>query len=124
MKKYKVNVNGTDYEIVLEVINETECHTPVTLTPNSISSPTPTSTPTSTPAATSRSYPIKSPMPGNILSLHITPGKPVKKGEVLMILEAMKMENEILSPCDGQVTTIHVTQGTTVESGSLLCVIE
>ena len=114
MKKYKVNVNGTDYEIVLEVINETECHTPVTLTPNSISSPTPTS----------RSYPIKSPMPGNILSLHITPGKPVKKGEVLMILEAMKMENEILSPCDGQVTTIHVTPGTTVESGSLLCVIE
>lgn len=118
MKKYKVNVNGTDYEIVLEVINETECHTPVTLTPNSIPSHTPT--PTSTP----RSYPIKSPMPGNILSLHITPGKPVKKGEVLMILEAMKMENEILSPCDGQVTTIHVTQGTTVESGSLLCVIE
>ncbi|MBU3812358.1 MAG: acetyl-CoA carboxylase biotin carboxyl carrier protein subunit, partial [Candidatus Niameybacter stercoravium] len=43
---------------------------------------------------------------------------------VLMVLEAMKMENEILSPCDGQVTTIHVTQGTTVESGSLLCVIE
>ena len=118
MKKYKVNVNGTDYEIVLEVINETECHTPVTLTPNSIPFPTPTSTPTSC------SYPIKSPMPGNILSLHITPGKPVKKGEVLMILEAMKMENEILSPCDGQVTTIHVTQGTTVESGSLLCVIE
>ncbi|MBU3810214.1 MAG: acetyl-CoA carboxylase biotin carboxyl carrier protein subunit, partial [Candidatus Niameybacter stercoravium] len=64
MKKYKVNVNGTNYEIVLEVINETECHTPITLTPNSIPTPTPT------PAASS--YPIKSPMPGNILSLHIT----------------------------------------------------
>ena len=120
MKKYKVNVNGTDYEIVLEVINETECHTPVTLTPNSISSPTPTSTPTSTPTATSRSYPIKSPMPGNILSLHITPGKPVKKGEVLMILEAMKMENEIFASASGTVASVNTSAGNMVEANDVI----
>lgn len=114
MKKYKVNVNGTDYEIVLEVINETECHTPVMLTPNSIPSPTPTSTPTS------RSYPIKSPMPGNILSLHITPGKPVKKGEVLMILEAMKMENEIFASASGTVASVNTSAGNMVEANDVI----
>ena len=114
MKKYKVNVNGTDYEIVLEVINETECHTPVTLNPNSIPSPTPTSTPTS------RSYPIKSPMPGNILSLHITPGKPVKKGEVLMILEAMKMENEIFASASGTVASVNTSAGNMVEANDVI----
>ena len=66
---------------------------------------------------------ITSPMPGNILSVNISAGDTVKKGQVLMILEAMKMENEIMSPCDGKVVSVSVSKGAAVEYGTLLCVI-
>ena len=62
-------------------------------------------------------------MPGNILAVNVSNGSAVKKGDVLMILEAMKMENEIMAPCDGTVTSVSVTKGTAVESGALLCTI-
>lgn len=62
-------------------------------------------------------------MPGNILSVNVSDGDTVKKGQVLMILEAMKMENEIMSPCDGKVVSVSVAKGAAVESGTLLCVI-
>lgn len=126
MKKYKVNVNGTDYEIVLEVINESEIkrpQTPPLANTPSAPSPTPISTPSPSVSSSGR-HTITSPMPGNILAIHVTAGKSVKKGEVLMILEAMKMENEIMAPCDGKVASVHVTKGATVESGTLLCILE
>ena len=56
--------------------------------------------------------------------MNVTPGASVKKGDVLMILEAMKMENEIMCPCDGTVASVNTTKGAAVESGSLLCVIQ
>ena len=62
-------------------------------------------------------------MPGTILSVNVQNGSAVKKGDVLFILEAMKMENEIMAPCDGTVGGVNVTKGTSVESGMLLCVI-
>lgn len=62
-------------------------------------------------------------MPGNILAVNVTAGQAVKKGDVLMVLEAMKMENEIMAPCDGTVTSVSVTKGAAVESGTLLCTI-
>ena len=62
-------------------------------------------------------------MPGTILSVNVSEGKAVKKGDVLFILEAMKMENEIMAPCDGTVAQVSVQNGASVESGSLLCVI-
>jgi biotin carboxyl carrier protein len=62
-------------------------------------------------------------MPGNILSVNVQNGASVKKGDVLMILEAMKMENEIMAPVDGVVSAVSVTKGQTVETGALLCVI-
>lgn len=116
MKKYKVNVNGTNYEIVLEVINE-----------NEISMPTPTATTPiaqSLPSTSASSEKIISPMPGNILSVNVSAGDTIKKGDVLMILEAMKMENEIMASRDGKVTSVAITKGTHVESGTLLCEIE
>ena len=67
---------------------------------------------------------IESPMPGTILSVNVNNGDTVKKGQVLMILEAMKMENEIMAPCAGKITAVAVTKGATVESGALLCTIE
>ena len=60
-------------------------------------------------------------MPGTILSVNVQNGQAVKKGDVLMILEAMKMENEIMAPADGTVTAVNVTKGAAVESGTLLC---
>ena len=66
---------------------------------------------------------VSSPMPGNILAVNVTNGAAVKKGDVLMILEAMKMENEIMSPCDGTILSVNVTKGATVETGAVLCVI-
>ena len=66
---------------------------------------------------------ITSPMPGTILSVNVQNGSAVKKGDVLMILEAMKMENEIMCPCDGTVLSVNTSKGSAVESGTLLCVI-
>ena len=57
------------------------------------------------------------------LSVNVTNGATVKKGDVLMVLEAMKMENEIMSPCDGTVTSVNVSKGAAVETGAVLCVI-
>ena len=107
MKKYKVNVNGTVYEITLEVMD---------------------GAPAAAPAAPVAAAPaggekVSAPMPGTILSVNVQNGSAVKKGDVLFILEAMKMENEIMAPCDGTVASVSVTKGAAVESGSLLCVI-
>ena len=63
-------------------------------------------------------------MPGNILAVNVTAGQAVKKGDVLMVLEAMKMENEIMAPCDGTIGAVSVTKGATVETGALLCTIQ
>ena len=104
MKKYRVNVNGTVYEVELE----------------EITGAAPVAAPAAAPSGGEQ---ITAPMPGNILSVNVAAGDAVKKGQVLMILEAMKMENEIMCPCDGKVLSVSVSKGATVESGALLCVI-
>ena len=111
MKKYKVNVNGTAYEVEIEEM---------TGAPAAASAAAPVAAPAAAPAGGES---INSPMPGNILDVRVSVGQAVKKGDVLMILEAMKMENEIMCPCDGKITSVNVTKGATVESGTLLCVI-
>lgn len=114
MKKYHVNVNGNDYEIAIELIDESEAKA---------ATPVKAATPAS-PSVPAGGEKITSPMPGNILSVNVAAGDAVKKGQVLMILEAMKMENEIMSPIDGTIVSIHTAKGATVESGALLCVIK
>ena len=114
MKKYKVNVNGTVYEITLEVMDGAPAAAPAA--------------PAAAPAAPVAAAPaggekVSAPMPGTILSVNVQNGSAVKKGDVLFILEAMKMENEIMAPCDGTVASVSVTKGAAVESCSLLCVI-
>ena len=110
MKKYKVNVNGTVYEITLEVMDgAAPVAAPVAAAPVA--------------AAPAGGEKVSAPMPGNILAVNVANGAAVKTGDVLMILEAMKMENEIMAPCDGTVSGITVSKGSTVESGTLLCVI-
>ena len=114
MKKYRVNVNGTVYEVELEdITGAAPASAPA-------APAAPAAAPVSAPAGGEK---ITSPMPGNILSVNVAAGDAVKRGQVLMILEAMKMENEIMCPCDGKVVSVSVTKGAAVESGTLLCVI-
>lgn len=121
MKKYNVTVNGTSYEITLEAVDSADIKMSA---PASAAAPTAPAQTASTPvAASAGSETISSPMPGNILAVNVTNGASVKKGDVLMILEAMKMENEIMSPCDGTVVSVNVTKGASVETGDVLCVI-
>lgn len=113
MKKYHVNVNGNDYEIAIELLDDEACCTQTPTVP--VHTPKPT-----TPMHTG-SVSITSPMPGIILKVNFAQGATVKKGDVIMILEAMKMENEILAPQDGKLISLNVTSGASVESGTLLC---
>lgn len=119
MKKYKVTVNGTAYEITLEAIDAAD----VKAAP-AASAPAAPVAPAAAPAAPAAGgETVKSPMPGTILSVNVSAGSSVKKGDVLMILEAMKMENEIMAPCDGTVSAVSVSKGASVESGTPLCTI-
>ena len=110
MKMYRVNVNGNVYEITLEVVDAAEVK----------AVPVPAAAPAAAPTGGEK---INAPMPGTILAVNVSNGSVVKKGDVLMVLEAMKMENEIMSPCDGTVSAVSVTKGASVESGALLCVL-
>ena len=112
MKKYRVNVNGTSYEVEIEEMTGAPAAAPV-------------SAPAAAPApASGAGEAINAPMPGNILAVNVAAGDSVKKGQVLMVLEAMKMENEIMAPRDGRVTAVAVAKGAAVESGALLCTIQ
>ncbi len=122
MKKYKVTVNGTAYEITLEAIDAADVKTaPAASAPAATPAAPVAAAPVAAPAAGGET--VKSPMPGTILSVNVSAGSAVKKGDVLMILEAMKMENEIMSPCDGTVSAVSVSKGASVESGTPLCTI-
>ena len=114
MKAYKVNVNGNVYEITIEVIDKADIKAPAAPAP----APAPAAAPVAAPAGAQT---ISAPMPGTILKVNVSNGQAVKKGDVLMVLEAMKMGNEILAPNDGTVSSVNVAQGATVESGTVLC---
>ena len=116
MKKYRVTVNGTAYEIELEELTGA-APAPAAAT----AAPAPAPAPAAAPAGGEQ---VTSPMPGTILSINVAAGDTVKRGQVLMVLEAMKMENEIMCPCDGKVASVNTSKGSAVESGTLLCVIQ
>ena len=116
MKKYRVNVNGTVYEVELEEITGAAAAAPVAAAPAAPAAPVA--------AAPAGGEKVSAPMPGNILAVNVAAGDTVKRGQVLMVLEAMKMENEIMAPCDGTIASVHTSKGSAVESGALLCVIQ
>ena len=121
MKKYNVTVNGTAYEITLEVADAAEIKATAPATaPAAAPAPAAVAAPTAAPA---NGETVTAPMPGTILAVNVSNGAAVKKGDVLMVLEAMKMENEIVAPADGTVASVNVTKGSSVETGAVLCVI-
>ena len=119
MKKYNVTVNGTAYEITLEVVDAAD----VKAAPAPAAPAAPAPAAPAAPAPANGGETVSAPMPGTILSVNVQNGAKVQKGDVLLVLEAMKMENEIICPCDGTIASVNVTKGSTVETGSVLCVI-
>lgn len=123
MRKFIVNVNGTSYEVEVEEISDAHNRASISTVPAAAAAPAPAPAPKAAPAAVAGGESVDAPMPGNILDVKVKQGDTVKSGDVLLILEAMKMENEILAPKDGVVASVNVVKGTTVNSGDVLCVI-
>ena len=119
MKKYRVTVNGSVYEIELEEIKgDSASAGAIASAAANTGAPGENTAP-----ASGDGEAILSPMPGNILSVNVTEGQSVKKGDVLMVLEAMKMENEIMASASGKVSGI-IPKGSAVETGTVLCTIK
>lgn len=149
MRQFRVLVNGNEYNVAIEELEETGATTVAMNNPRQMvkpavvqSSPTseakvkavikpkrqapdqpkPEAKPKSDSSSDSPGV-IKAAMPGTILSVNVTVGEEVTRGQALLILEAMKMENEIMAPSDGVISEIHATVGASVNSGDLLIVL-
>ena len=108
MKNYTITVNGTAYDVTVE-----EGGAGSTAPKKSVAKP-------AAPANAQGAVKVNAPMPGKILSVKVQAGDAVKKGDIIMILEAMKMENEIPAPQDGTIASINANAGSTVEAGDVL----
>ena len=123
--KYKITLNDRAYEVEVEVaaamlMQEFRTYAPA---PAAEAAPAPAAAPAAMPVATVGGESVDAPMPGNILKVNVAVGQEVKAGDVLVILEAMKMENEIMASKGGTVAQVLVSKGSTVETGAPLVVI-
>lgn len=131
--KYKVTLNGRTYEVEVEagkamLLDEYEAVVPAAAPVAApAAAPAPVAAPAATPAPAAAAPvagdAVTAPMPGNILKVNVTPGQAVKEGDVLVVLEAMKMENEILAPKACTVKQVLVSKGSTVDTGATLVVL-
>ena len=115
--KYKITLKGTTYEVEVEkgeamILDEYEAKSPVPPAPAAAA-----------PVAVAAGTPVTSPLPGNIFAIKVKEGDAVKAGDVLIVIEAMKMENEVCAPSDGVVKQIAVSKGAMVATGDTLVVI-
>ena len=117
MKYYNITVNGVAYSVSVEETAAGAAPVAAPATPKA--APAPAAAPKAA-AGAAGAVTVKAPMPGNILDVKVAAGASVKAGDVLVILEAMKMENEIVAPQDGTVASINVNKGDTVNSGDVL----
>ncbi len=127
--KYKITLNDRVYEVevekgVAEVVKEYDYVAPAPVAAPVAAAPAAAPAPAPAPVAAAAGEKVNSPMPGTILNVLVKAGDTVTEGQNLMVLEAMKMENEILSPKAGKVAQVAVTKGSTVATGDLLAVIE
>ena len=144
MKEYKYTIEGNKYEVAINEVNDTTAKVtvngaeytvewekpveekPVVKVKPAVAKPTAPTTPaTAAPAAAPVSgNAIKTPLPGVIIDVKVNVGDTVAKGQTVVVLEAMKMENNINADRDGKVTAIHVAKGDTVADGAILVVLE
>ena len=121
MKRFNVTVNGVSYDVVVEEVGaeaSAPVATPAVTAPKA--APAPAAAPKAAPAGNVGAVAVKAPMPGTILKVNATVGASVKKGDVLCVLEAMKMENDICAPQDGTVASVNVQKGASVNTDDVL----
>lgn len=126
--KYKVTLNNRTYEVEVEagqavLVDEYEAYAPAPAAAPAPVAAAPAAASVSAAPALAAGEVVKSPMPGNILKINVTVGQKVNEGDTLLVLEAMKMENEIAAPKAGTVAQIIVSKGAVVETGAPLVVI-
>ena len=144
MKEYKYKINGNEYTVCINEVNDTTANVtvngeefkvewekpkeekpvvkvqPVTAKP----APTPAATTAPAVAVAAKGNAIKTPLPGVIIDVKVNVGDMVKKGETVVVLEAMKMENNINADRDGKVVAVQVAKGDTVADGAVLVILE
>lgn len=119
MKNYTITVNGNVYEVSVEEGNGVAAAPAAKAAPAPVAAKAPVAAPAPA-AGAAGAVKVESPMPGKIVGAKASAGQAVKKGDVLVVLEAMKMENEIVAPQDGTVASVNVTVGQSVEAGEVL----
>ena len=121
MKSYRITVNGNTYDVQVEELGSgvAPAAAPVAVAPTPVAAaPAPAAAPT--PVQSAGGSEVTSPMPGNILDIKVNVGDKVSANQVVVVLEAMKMENDIVTPVAGTVASINVTKGQAVNSGDVL----
>lgn len=120
MKNYTITVNGTPYNVTVEEGAGTPVAAAPVAAPAAAPAPAPAAAPAPATQGTAGSVKVEAPMPGTILDVKVSVGDSVSSGSVLCILEAMKMENEIVAPQDGTVASVNVSKGDSVEAGQVI----
>ncbi len=120
MKNYTITVNGTPYNVTVEEGAGAPVAAAPVAAPVAAPAPAPADAPAPAAQGTAGSVKVEAPMPGTILDVKVSVGDSVSSGSVLCILEAMKMENEIVAPQDGTVASVNVSKSDSVEAGQVI----
>ena len=125
MKRYNITVNGVTYDVAVEEVEAGASYTPVTAPVAPVAAPAAAPAPkAAAPKAPAGATTVNSPMPGTILDVKVSVGQSVKKGDVICVLEAMKMENDIPAPQDGVIASINVQKGSSVAANDILATLK
>ncbi|MBQ9375890.1 MAG: biotin/lipoyl-binding protein [Ruminococcus sp.] len=116
MKRYNITVNGKAYDVAVEEVDSGSAPAMQAAAPAPAPAPTPS-------ASVVEGTKVTAPMPGTILDILVSVGDTVEQGQAIMVLEAMKMENDVNAPCAGKILSINTTKSSAVETGAVLAVI-